>query len=416
MAALHPHRQLGATARDKQRISNPIRNVLCIMLVTAALVSVPLIGRWSPLPTESLLDAWIIAFILVCIFWGKTNTTLMIGFLLLSLIGRAILAIYNESPMEDFLQAHRWILYLIAFAFAVDKRWGSTRGLVRVMWVLLSLAFLKAALTFIVYGSGERPGLLTENNFEIALFAGLIVILYRFLGRGQLWAVSLMGGLAVLAGSRSGAVAFLLLAIFAILQTKRANILVKYFLGLSIPALVLIPVWIFQQRSNGSNQIDRINFLGVFLNETASWGPLNWVFGTTPITPLSPAGCAKLSYYKLLFSSEGDGSCYSVIFHAHILRIIFDAGILGLLILFCSAWLMMRRSNVQVSIALTLMLIAFTNSLSVSGLNNPYVALPFLLAIVTASSTVGESKQTKSWPRARADDPQFLLQPPGIAL
>lgn len=410
MAALHPHRQLGITVRDKQRISNPLRNVLCILLVTAALVSVPLIGRWSPLPTESLLDTWIIVFILACIFWGKTNTTFTITFLALYLMGRAILAIYNDSPMEDFLQAHRWILYLIAFSFAVDKRWGSTRGLVRVMWVLLSLAFLKAALTLIVYGPEERPGLLTENNFEIALFAGLIVTLYRFLGRGQLWAVSLMGGLTVLAGSRSGAVAFLLLAVFAIFQTKRANILVKYLLGLSIPALVLIPVWIFEQRSNGSKQIDRINFLGVFLDETSSWGLLTWIFGTVPITPLSPAGCEQLSFYKLLFSSEGDGSCYSVIFHSHILRIVFDAGILGLLILFCSAWLILRRSNVQVGIALTLVLIAFTNSLSVSGLNNPYVALPFLLAIVTASSDVGEPKQTRSWSRAMADDDRQLLQ------
>lgn len=385
MVLINPHLQVDNSIRKRQRIPVLIRNGLYVMLVSAAIVSVPFLGRWGPLPTTAMLDAWVIIFISVCFIFGKTRTTVILIFLSLYLLGRVIPAVYMNSPAEDFLQAHRWIVYLIAFALAVGRDWGSTRGLVRVMWTLLSLALLKAALTFIVLGPGERPGLLLENNFEIALFAGLVVVLYRFLGRGQLWAVLLMGALTVLAGSRSGAVAFLLLAFFAISQAKRANMLVKYLLGLLAPALIMLPVLIFQQRSSGSGQIDRINFLDVFWDETALWGPWDWFFGTPPITPLSPAGCENLSYYSVLFSSENDGTCYSVILHAFLLRVIFDAGILGLLIAFGLTWLLMRRSAVPFGISATLSLIAFTNSMSVSGLNNPYVALPILLAILTAT-------------------------------
>lgn len=374
-----------STQKNRQQVPQAIRSSLLMMLSVAALVSVPFLGEWGPLPTTALLDGWIVLFIVACIVRGRISTTLTVGLLILYLISRLVAAIYSEPPLEDFLQAHRWILYLIAFGLAVGRVWGTPRALVRLMWTLLSLALIKASMTFIVHGPGERPGLFLENNFEIALFVGLIVVVYRFLGRGRIYAVLLMGGLTLLGGSRSGAVAFLFLALFAIFQGRQANIFVKYMKVLLIPALIAIPVWIFQQRANGASRIDRINFLGVFIDETANWSVFNWIFGTVPITPLSPAGCYHLSYYQGLFSSAGDGSCYSVIFHAFLLRVIFDSGIFGLFIAFGVTWRMMRRANVQFGVAFTLIAVAISNSLSVSGLNNPYVALPILLAIVTAS-------------------------------
>lgn len=381
-------------AGNRQAVPAVIRNGLYIMIIVAAVVSVPFLGKFGPLPTTTMLDAWVILFVLACLFWGRIYTTFALGLLTLYLLTRILFALYTESPTEDFLQAHKWLLYLVAFAFAVGRKWGPVRAMVRVMWVLLSLAFIKAALTFVVYGAGARPGLLIENNFELALFSGLAIVLYRFLGRGKIWVVLLMGGLTVFSGSRSGAVAFLVLAFFAILQAKEASPLVKYLLALLAPIIALVPLSIFEQRSG--LQVDRLNFFEVFLAETSKWDAINWIFGTTPITPLSSAGCYRLSFYKSLFSTEGDGSCYSVIFHAFLMRVVFDAGVLGLMIAFGVSWWMMHRARVQFGVAVALIAVAVSNSLSVSGLNNPYVALPILLSIVTSTSVLGKRREARS--------------------
>lgn len=380
---------------DRQMVPKFLRVYLYTLFIVAGATSIPFLGKWGPLPTTELLDAWVILFILACFLRGRIETTLTIGLLGAYLLTRIIPALYIDAPLQDFAQAYRWVLYLIAFAFAVGRKWGPVGPLVRVMWILLSLALTKTVLTFAILGPGERPGLLLENNFEIALFAGLVIVLYKHLGRGRPWAVLLMGTMTLLSGSRSGAVAFLILALFAVTQAKGANLFVKYVLGLLVPALIFVPAWIFQQRAIGATQVDRLNFLDVFWAETANWDALQWIFGSTPITALSDGACFRLSYYQMLFSSEGDGSCYSVILHAFILRVVFDAGVLGLVIAFGVAWCMMRRGRVQFGVAFALILVAFTNSLSVSGPNNPYVALPILLSIVTASSVVAHQVDPK---------------------
>lgn len=387
---------------DRSVVPSILRGSLNLMLIVAAALSVPQIGAYGPLPTTTLLDAWVILFIVSCIVRGRIERIFLVLLLAGYLLTRLIPALITEAPMEDFLQAYRWVLYLIAFAMAIGRSLGPLRPLVRLMWLLLIMALAKAALTFALLGPGERPGLLLENNFELALFSGLVAVLYRHLGSRQVHAVVLLGSIAVLSGSRSGAIAFLLLALYAVTQAKSASLLSRYLLACLIPLLVMLPLWVFSQRAANATQVDRLNFLDVFINETHGWNALMWLFGTTPITPLGD-GCFRLSYYQLLFSSVGDGSCYSVIMHAFLLRVVFDAGIVGLLIAFGVAWFAMRASGVTFGLALCLLLIAFTNGLSVSGLNNPYVALPILLAILTVKSELGQRTRSRLKPSARAE-------------
>jgi hypothetical protein len=358
-------------------------NALYVILVAAAVSSVPRIGQYSPLPITTLLDVWVIVFMLACLVSGRVRGGTMLFLLIAYFLTRLIPALSNESPLEDFFRAYRWVLYLMAFVLAIGREWGPLRPLIRITWALLILALVKAALTFALLGPGERPGLLTENNFELALFSGLVALLYKHLGQHRPWAVVLLGALTIASGSRSGAIAFVILALYATTQAKSVTLLVKYLLACLLPLLVIVPVAIFSQRAGSSNQIDRINFLNVFLNETRDWTALNWLLGTVPITPLSE-GCAQLSYYQLLFSSVGDGSCYAVILHAFLLRVIFDAGILGVVIYFGVTWWAMRKAGVTVGLAVCIIFIALTNSVSVSGLNSPYVMLTVLLTILTA--------------------------------
>tara|TARA_B100000678_G_C18106791_1_gene461144 strand:- start:533 stop:829 length:297 start_codon:yes stop_codon:yes gene_type:complete len=81
------------------------------------------------------------------------------------------------------------------------------------------------------------------------------------------------------------------------------------------------------------------------------------------------------------------------------MRVVFDAGIFGLLLALFVAWYAMKSARVPLSVNLALLAVAFSNGFSVSGLNNPYVALPIVLAILLARSgfwatTPSEPSQT----------------------
>lgn len=374
---------------DPQQVSPYLVRALLAFLVAAGLVGVAFLDQYSPLPTTELLDAWIVAFIGMGFLRGRTARLLLIFTLGGYLLTRLIPGWFDGDPLFDLLQAYRWVLYLIAFVMAIGRRWGPSKNLRALTLGLIGLALAKAVAVFAILGPGERPGLFIENNFEIALFCGLLVTQHRDLSTVQRIAgIGMLATLMVLSGSRSGAISFAILVMFALFQV-RTTLATKIFVGAyALPAVAAVPVLVFieRQAQAGGGRIDRLNFLDVFLSETSTWSVVNWLVGTEPITPLSPVSCGRLSYYENLFSSAGDGSCYSVIMHAFVLRVIFDAGLFGLVLAFVVPWFAMRAGGVQTSIAVAILAIAGANSLSVSGLNNPYVAFPIIVAILMAGN------------------------------
>jgi len=363
-----------------------MRGFLYTVLMGSAIVSVPFIGTYGPAPITAFLDAWVIAFILVCLSRGKVQTKLILVALAAYLLASVIPVLANWGPFEEFLRAYRWVFYLVAFAFAMGRKWGPVEPLIKVTWGLLGLATLKGLLTLVILGPGQRPGLLVESNFELALFSGLLLIVYRHMARSGPWALGLLGLLSILAGSRSGAVAFAIVAIYAIILARPVHRLTRYLRVLAIPVLLGVPIAIFTMRALATSlPIDRLRFLTVFIDETRGWTWVTWLIGTPPLTPLSSEGCEQLSFYQSLFSFAGDGACYSVIFHAFFLRVIFDAGVIGLLISLLVPWYLMRRARVQFMLAGALMLVAISNGLSVSGFNSPFVTMPILLAMLLAA-------------------------------
>jgi hypothetical protein len=363
--------------------------MLYAMLVVGAIVGLRDLGRFGPLPMSLLLDLWIIALLVALAARGVIKIPGALAVVALFAITRVFGVMATESPVVDALQAYKWVTYLFAFVFATGKSWGPVGPLIKLTWFLVLAGLGKAAVTWLVLGPGERPGLLVENNFEIALFCGLVAVLYRRMERGRVLLVIALAALILLSGSRSGAVAFLVLAVYVISQRRVRNALTRYFSILTVAALASIPVIVFESRSQGTGKIDRQNFLEVFQIETRDWTLLEWLFGTVPITPLQDTSCSRLSFYRSLFSSLEDGSCYSVILHAFTMRVVFDAGLLGLALAFTVAFVALRRSGNTLSLTLCLLGIAFVNGLSVSGLNNAYVALPILLAILL-NATNGE--------------------------
>lgn len=66
------------------------------------------------------------------------------------------------------------------------------------------------------------------------------------------------------------------------------------------------------------------------------------------------------------------------------MRVIYDAGLIGLALSILVPWFVMRRAGVGLALTAALTAISLANGASVSGINNPYVALPILVAILTA--------------------------------
>ena len=357
---------------------------LPVILIAGGLLSVFRLDGYSLVPVTALLDAWVIAFCILTIWSVSARVSGFVLLLLAYSVARTLLVVASQSPAVDAVQAHKWLLYLLAFALAVGRLWSREILLRRTVLLLVTLATLKSLLSFARAGFKERPGLFTENNFEIPLFCGLLAVLYDRMGRYRAWVVLGVGILVLLSGSRSGSLAYVGLVVYAVSRSRLRDSFFRYLMVLGLIGIAAVPLWVFQQRAATATQLDRLNFLEVFWAETAQWNPFNWLLGTVPITPLSPSSCSRLWYYVDLFASTGDGSCYAVILHAFVLRIIFDAGIVGLLLAFAGTWFLMRRAGVAFSLVLCLLYIALTNSLSVSGLNNSYVAIPIIVAITLA--------------------------------
>mgnify|MGYP006925657779 FL=1 len=290
------------------------------------------------------------------------------------------------APLVDFVQAYKWVFYLLAFTMAIGQKLAWPRTLASATWMILAIWLAKYSYDALVLHS-PRPYLVAENNYELALISGLVIVTYEHLGRRRLTAILLLGALVGLSGSRSAAVAFLVVAAFALTRPGPRAALRSTIAALCVPMLAYGVYEVFRDRAE-ANGVDRLTFLNFFLAEVHNWNIVDWLFGSPPITPLNFSTCSALSFYADLLSSRGDGSCYAVILHVFVLRVTFDAGLLGLALAFGLAYYAMTLGGVSLGIRLALIGTAVANSLSVSGLNNAFVALPILLAILSAAAEV----------------------------
>lgn len=87
-----------------------------------------------------------------------------------------------------------------------------------------------------------------------------------------------------------------------------------------------------------------------------------------------------------------------MIFHAFVMRVIFDAGLLGLALAFGVIIYAMRKSGVSWLLTLCITAIALANGLSVSGPNNPWVAIVVLVAILLAGNSQRALEAKKNSP------------------
>ena len=337
------------------------------------------------LPAVSIIDGgFVIATLLLTPRISRRSYAPLLSLVFFFLFRMTIACLGSDVPLFDALQAHKWLLYLMESFVFLDVSMRRPGRIALLAKILIALSLVKYGLVFST-NSGGRTGILSENNFELALFCGLVALSYKHMGRGRSLLVAATGLVVVLSQSRSGSIEFLILLAYLVSVSTWRGPLARYLSALFIGASVIIPLLIFGDRNTGT-VIDRVNFLNVFLIETSSWSVPTWLLGMPPLSPLSNQACLSLSYYQALFSTAHDGVCYAVVLHAYLLRIVFDAGVLGLVGSFGIMWYLMSRSKVPLALRLCLIAIAIANSASVSGLNNIFVILPMVLAMVASQS------------------------------
>ena len=361
-------------------------------IVLTAFVLVATQGLLSSISGEELfvvnptIQLEICFFILALVnFNPRSQGHLLVFIIFLIIFSTCILLSKNfGTSYYDSLKALKWLAYLAVIWSSSSPIGFDLEYIIRLYKILVVFSVLSYTIQIIRDGFDTRPVLFTENNYEISLLAGLFIVIsaYRNLNDSPLetkWFLALML-VIFLSASRSGALAGLLVT-FSLLGNSK--VLHRWHsLKILIGSLAIgIVIYTFATRGAKISETDRFSFLQVFLSETETRSVFNWLFGNFIIRPLSDSACSTLNYYQILVSDPLYGTCYSVILHSFILRVLWDFGVVGLTISFLGLFIRMRR-DLPKFLPVTLILLALANAISVSGPNNLYVVFPILLAIL----------------------------------
>lgn len=362
-----------------------------MLLVPLVLLTVT--GMLSPfkynlLPTTGVFEVvFVLGSMGVFLFTFRGVNKVSLYFFLLSLAYMAYgyLQFHSgEGEVRDFMQAYKAFFYVCLLSFFVRSEVLKSEEFSGLFYFLLFLFFVKYFYSRL-FGFDDllsrRPGIFTENNFELVLLLIFYCALHPVMLRVRIYSFFVLSVIVILSESRSALLG--LFCVYLLLFVYKIN----YRLLFTIIFLFLLSIvigYIFIKRMEGGlESVDRYLFLTVFLSETAGWGWREYFFGSQPLTPLSNEACSILSYYIALFSFSGDGTCYSVVLHSFILRVIFDHGVLGLVFLLSFVFWALTRSDLSRRQTLAILAVILSSSLSVSALNSVYVALALAIVLST---------------------------------
>lgn len=403
---------------------------LAAMLLMTVILVLGVVGVMSPwhyniLPAVPLLELAVLG-VCVLVFPPKSRSAWLFmlaagAYLVVTL---AIALLMSGSHILDYVQAYKAFFYVLLLCSFIGQPLFKRAHVVKFFYVLLGLFFLKYAYSRLIgldAWVSQRPGIFTENNFELVL---LILLLYLVLPVMRWRFVSFVAVMLIifLSGSRSAFLCFLAVYFFSVFRAGKGFI--KPWL-LLFPFLVLLAYGIVNDRmdiSLGSGSgttaqhpsmptleegrspavtlgadgevieqpltfrsllergasIDRVRFLLYFLDDVEGWQWWNVMLGTQPLTPLSTETCEALSYWSDMYSFSGDGTCYSVILHSYIIRVLYDHGVLGLVFLIAFTVYALRKSGYSWADTLCVLGVLMASSLSVSAFNSVFAMLSMM--------------------------------------
>lgn len=262
------------------------------------------------------------------------------------------------------------ILLLLVQKFNyLDSQYRS-RNADQLFKLMTSLLFFTYLLNLFV--NTERGEFWGENNFEMLG----VTILFILAPKTKL-NLGLFVIVALLSLSRS-ALAICATTIILCYGRTPFRTLIAVIVGTMV-LLVSTYLLILTQRLDMENlqAIDRVVFALVMIRDMGA-EPMNWLFGKGFGVPLTDATCHRLRFYSFAFR---DYNCFSVIFHAGVLRAIVAGGLLYLSVILFILWQSLKPLNdSQVVIIIAIVM----NGLSVSGFGNSFLLFPFILILTVA--------------------------------
>ena len=181
-------------------------------------------------------------------------------------------------------------------------------------------------------------------------------------------------------------------------MTYEKKLSFKTLIGFIIFAFIfsLSIIVLMQRLGGGIESFDRFVFFQYFLNDISNWSFSDYFFGNLPLTPMSANTCNGLNFYYTLFSQKNDGTCYSVVLHSYILRMIYDHGFFGLFFVLYFIFKALRTVGYNVKLCLTVLGLILINGLSVSAFNSVFCFLGLLFFLVVDRDFVvfAREKQT----------------------
>lgn len=323
----------------------------------------------------------------------QARPILAISIIYLSLSAAISIWARGTHPL-DFVLAFKSIYYVILLCAFCGKDIFRPKDVAALHRFLLFVFLVVYAVKRFGLGH-DRPIVLIENNFELIFLS--LVFYANYIATGRLNFADILALIAIVAlsGSRSSAVAAVIVLVFCINPTKLRGRDIIAIVG--VAAVGLAAAYVFMARTaTGLAGIDRLRFLNYFFESTDHWNFWDFLVGAPRLTPLSDTACRALAFYENLFSYSGDGTCYSVILHSFNLRVIYDHGLLGAAFLYAAVWIVLGRQSLRVKLCVALVL--FATGMSVSALNNVYAVAPIaiLAALATAPTDSRKSAQRSS--------------------
>ncbi|USD38673.1 hypothetical protein [Ferrimonas sp. SCSIO 43195] len=286
----------------------------------------------------------------------------------------------DVASLKDYFIAFKPFVYILILSMAIGKRVFSQSDIRRAFY-FLCFVFLVKYIFWLIIGNTTRPGVFTENNFELMLPMMLFVSLLDNKKRVGLFRIFLLGTICLLSGSRSGLIVFLVVMYFTNFGYERIEKYLKVIL-LSIFVPAIMGLFIYRLGSMSIEEIDRVVFLSVFVSEISSWNFVEFLFGNPILTNLSIEGANRLSYYYLLFSDPEQSIAYSVVFHSFILRMIFDHGLMGLIFVLFFVFNSLSKSGYSINTILSIICIMLLNGLSVSSFSSVFFFMGMVILLM----------------------------------
>jgi hypothetical protein len=329
-------------------------------------------------------------FLLLALNFFRINKKMLSVFILsiiYVLVSYVNAVVVKNAHILDFLLIYKFFIYVIPISFLTGK------GIIEKSFFIkyfnfLVWAFILKYLISLFFFNDLRPILFHENNYELMFLSMLFYLKYVLKGyHSTVTDQFLLVAIFVLSGSRSA----LFILLFVLFIVNKKIILKKLHIIAPIAILlILLVIQVFIDRMYGNfdiMSIDRIRFFLLFLEETKTWGFIDYFIGANRITALSQETCNSLIWWDTLFSYSGNGTCYSVILHSFIFRVIFDHGFLGLFFMMYIIYRAITVSGFSSKNALTLTIIVLINGLSVSSFNSIYFIIGLVFFLVLKNDT-----------------------------